>query len=175
MREFFRQSHPWIMQALGGLIALIAFIPIAVIVWINVISAPNSTPTTQTQGALASPTASTPGAPTVATGSGGASAHPVWANVRTIFAANCAPCHIRNSPRLGGLDLTTYAGALKGGSTAAGGPVNGAVIKPGDASGSYMYQVLTGKQQPQMPLGRTPLPAATIQVIFNWIQQGAKQ
>ena len=177
MRQFFQRSHPWLMQALGGLIALIAFIPIAVIVWINVINAPSSTPTTQTAAALTSPTPSSSGPPasTAIVGGTGAVAHPVWTNVHAIFVANCTPCHISSNPFFGGLDLNTYASALKGGSTAAGGPVNGAVIKPGDANGSYMYQVITGKQQPQMPLGRTPLPAADIQTIFNWIQQGAKQ
>ena len=41
MRPFFSRPHPWIMQALGGLIAFIVIIPIAVIVWINVINSKN--------------------------------------------------------------------------------------------------------------------------------------
>lgn len=38
MRDFFRRPHPWIMQGLGGLIAVIVIIPIGVYVWINVLS-----------------------------------------------------------------------------------------------------------------------------------------
>lgn len=38
MGQFFRQRHPWIMQAVGGLIALIVFAPIAVIAWVNLIA-----------------------------------------------------------------------------------------------------------------------------------------
>jgi hypothetical protein len=66
---------------------------------------------------------------------------------------------------------------MKGGSTAAGGVVNGPVIKPGNAAGSYLYQVVAGKQTVgvRMPLGRAPLPQKDIQTIFNWIQQGAKK
>jgi hypothetical protein len=73
------------------------------------------------------------------------------------------------------LNLDTYQNALKGGSTAAGGPVNGAVIKPGNAAGSYLYQAVTGKQKagPPMPLGRAPLPQTDIRIIYTWIQQGA--
>ena len=84
-------------------------------------------------------------------------------------------CHIGAS--LAGLNLDTYQAAMKGGSTSAGGVVNGPVIKPGNAAGSYLYQVVTGKQkvgQP-MPLGRAPLPQKDIQTIFNWIQNGAKK
>ena len=38
MGQFSRQRHPWIMQAVGGLIALIVFAPFAVIVWVNLIA-----------------------------------------------------------------------------------------------------------------------------------------
>jgi hypothetical protein len=66
---------------------------------------------------------------------------------------------------------------MKGGSVAAGGVLTGPVIKPGNARASYVYQAITGKQKlgARMPLGRAPLPAADIQTIYNWIQQGAKK
>jgi Planctomycete cytochrome C len=102
-------------------------------------------------------------------------ARPSWANVHAIFAANCTPCHVGSATA--GLNLDTLQNALKGGSTAAVGPVNGAVIKPGNAAASYLYQAITGKQTvgAPMPLGRAPLPQKDIRIIYTWILQGAKR
>src|SRR5918912_667681 len=97
-------------------------------------------------------------------------AQPTWTNVHAIFAKNCVGCHVGAS--LGGLNLDTYQAAMKGGT--GGGPVKGPVIKPRDAAGSYLYQVLTGKQTPRMPLGRPALPKTDTQNIYNWIKNGAK-
>src|SRR5436309_6095209 len=184
MRQFFSRPHPWLMQALGGLIAVIAIVPVAAFVFIDVINARTAAqpaafaPPPSAQGAApTSPSAqgaapTSPAAPSRggSPASGGAIANPTWADVHVIFAKNCTPCHIGSAS--GGLNLDTYQNALKGGSTAAGGPVNGAVIKPGDAAGSYLYQAVTGKQKvgAPMPLGRAPLPQTDIQTIFNWIQ-----
>jgi hypothetical protein len=187
MNSLFGQRHPWLMQALGGLIAFVIFAVIAAYFYINVVStetikaisplAPPASPGSSlgsgggqtggsggTGGSSASPTASTGGS--TSTGK------VTWADVHAIFAQRCVGCHV--GAKLGGLSLDTYAGAMKGGSTAAGGPVNGAVIKPGDAANSYLYQVITGKQQPRMPLGGAPLSAAQIKTIHDWIQSGAK-
>src|SRR5918912_2376644 len=180
MRQFFRRPHPWLMQALGGLIAVIAIIPVAAYVFVAVINAKTPAepvafappPSTQSGTAPASPAASSGGG---SRPSGGAIAHPTWADVHAIFAKNCTPCHVGSAS--GGLNLDTYQNALKGGSTAAGGFVNGAVIKSGNAAGSYLYQVVAGKQTvgARMPLGRAPLPQKDMQTIYNWIQQGAKK
>jgi Planctomycete cytochrome C len=167
------------MQALGGLIAVIAIVPVAVYVFINVINAKSAAepqafvPPPSAQGAAPPSPAASSGSGSQA--SGGPIAHPTWANVHAIFAKNCTPCHVGSTTA--GLNLDTYQNALKGGSTAAGGVVNGSVIKPGNAAGSYLYQAVAGKQkvgQP-MPLGRGPLPQKDIQTIFNWIQNGAKK
>ena len=181
MRQFFSRPHPWLMQAVGGLIAVIAIIPIAAYVFIDVINAKTTAepaafappPSAQSGTAPASPVASSGGGSQAPGASGAAIAHPTWADVHTIFAKNCQGCHI--GAALGGLNLDTYQAAMKGGSTSAGGPVNGPVIKPGKAAGSYLYQVVAGKQTPRMPLNRAPLPQRDIQTIYNWIQQGAKK
>jgi hypothetical protein len=179
MRQFFGRPHPWLMQAVGGLIALIAIAPIAAYVFIHVINAQTAAepaafappPAVQGAGGPTSPPANTGGGPST----GGALAHPTWTDVHAIFAANCTPCHVGGT--LAGLNLDTYQNALKGGSTAAGGVVNGAVIKPGDAKGSFLWQAVAGKQAlgARMPLGRAPLPQNDIQTIYNWIQSGAKK
>jgi hypothetical protein len=180
MRQFFSRPHPWLMQALGGLIAILAIIPVAAYVFIDVINAKTAAepaafappPAAQSGTAPASPAASSGGG---SQASGAAIAHPTWADVHVIFAKNCQGCHI--GAALAGLNLDTYQAAMKGGSTAAGGVVNGPVIKPGNAAGSYLYQAVAGKQTvgARMPLNRAPLPQTDIQTIYNWIQQGAKK
>lgn len=179
MRQFFSRPHPWLMQAVGGLIAVIVIAPIAAYVFINVINAKTASepaafappPAAQGAGAPTSQPTSTGGGQAA----GGATAHPTWAAVHAIFAKSCTPCHIGSATA--GLNLDTYQNALKGGSIAAGGVVNGAVIKPGNAQGSYLWQAVAGKQKvgARMPLSGAPLPPKDIQTIFNWIQSGAKQ
>ena len=60
--------------------------------------------------------------------------------------------------------------------TAAGGVVNGPVIKPGNAAGSYLYQAVAGTQKvgARMPANGKVLPTTDIKNIYNWIQSGAK-
>jgi hypothetical protein len=179
MRQFFSRPHPWLMQALGGLIALLAIVPVAAYVFIDVINATPAAepaafappPSAQSGTAPASPAASVGGG---SQASGAAIAHPTWTDVHAIFAKNCQGCHIGGS--LAGLNLDTYQAAMKGGSTSAGGVVNGPVIKPGKAAVSYLYQAVAGKQTvgARMPLNRAPLAQKDIQTIYNWIQQGAK-
>jgi hypothetical protein len=103
------------------------------------------------------------------------SAQPTWINIHAIFAQNCAPCHVQGGTTAG-LNLDTYANAMKGGTVAAGGVVNGRVIIPGNAAGSYLYQAVAGKQKvgAPMPLGKPPLSSTDMQNIYNWIQNGAK-
>src|SRR5581483_8935479 len=69
------------------------------------------------------------------------SAHPTWSNMEAIFTKNCSGCHVGVSTYLAGLNLSTYDGAIKGGSGASA-VVQGAVIKPGNAQGSYLWEVV---------------------------------
>jgi hypothetical protein len=88
----------------------------------------------------------------------------VWADVSSIFDANCIVCHGGN----GGLFLDSYNHALTTGNHAP-------VIVPGDTSGSLLYRAVTGTAAiiPQMPLGMAPLPADDIDTIRRWIEDGA--
>lgn len=91
---------------------------------------------------------------------------PGYAAVDQIFQANCMPCHGANRTA-GGLDLSSYAGLMKGGD-------DGAMVVPGNADGSALTGYLNGQRRPAMPKGRNPLSAADQQTIHDWIQGGAK-
>lgn len=88
------------------------------------------------------------------------------AEIQPIFNSNCAgsQCHIGGTAN--GLSLASYSSLMQGGNS-------GAVVIPGDPDNSIIIRRLEGAIQPQMPFGRSPLPQATIQLIRDWIAQGA--
>lgn len=80
-----------------------------------------------------------------------------------VLEKNCFKCHSGDGAQAG-LDVRTRAGLLRGGA-------KGASVIPGDSAKSPLLQrVATG----QMPLGSKPLAAADIDLIKQWIDQGAK-
>ncbi len=93
-----------------------------------------------------------------------------------VFAPICAQCHIgASAPQ--GLQLDTAAHAYQ---FLVGVPSNEKPtllrVKPADPDSSYLYQKITGAPGivgGQMPLNQTPLPAATIAAIRQWIVNGA--
>jgi len=101
-------------------------------------------------------------------------AKPTYANVQAIFAKNCQLCHYV-APYSNALSLTNYQGVMTGGSGAGGLPKK--VIVPGNAKGSYLWQVINWVQKvgQTMPIGA---PQKIAQVdrtnIANWINNGAK-
>lgn len=46
-------------------------------------------------------------------------------------------------------------------------------VDAGNSANSLIIKILKGEVSPQMPLNGTPLPAATIDSIAKWIDQGA--
>ena len=72
--------------------------------------------------------------------------------IRPIIESHCLECHSAEK-RKGGLSLATYGDALDGGR-------NGAVIRPGNSTGSLIVQRLLGRVDPQMPKDEDPLPSA---------------
>ena len=79
----------------------------------------------------------------------------------------CFQCHGERL-QASGLDLHTRAGMLKGGAS-------GPAVVPGNAAASLLLQRVTGKIQPVMPMApATPLNAADIATLKDWIDQGAK-
>jgi nitrate/TMAO reductase-like tetraheme cytochrome c subunit len=82
------------------------------------------------------------------------------ANVDGLFQTSCAACH--NSTTLaGGLDLTSYGAAMRGGKS-------GAVIAPGDPEGSLLVSVQSNRHFAN-------LPAAELEIVRKWIESGAPE
>jgi len=80
--------------------------------------------------------------------------HAQTPEVRAIFEKSCYGCH---GPKLQSANLRLDTQAEK-------------AIVPGDASGSVLYRRITGVgDAARMPLGGTPLNAAEVAVIKNWI------
>ncbi len=82
-------------------------------------------------------------------------------DIEPIFQAHCAVCHSGSNAQMG-LDLTSYASIQKL-----------AITKGSTYEQTILWQKLTGKLQPQMPLGGPYLSKDTIQTIANWIAEGA--
>jgi len=81
------------------------------------------------------------------------------ADVLPIFQANCVACHGGS----GGLTLGSYTAVMNGGDS-------GAVIQPGNAAGSLLFQKI---QSGEMPQGGSPLSAGDQATIAAWINEGA--
>ena len=92
-----------------------------------------------------------------------------------VFTPICAQCHIGASAPQGlQLDAAHSYQLLVG--VASNEQPSLLRVKPGDPDSSYMYQKITGAPGivgGQMPLNQTPLPAATIAAIRQWIINGA--
>ena len=83
----------------------------------------------------------------------------------------CVSCHEPGGQgfQASGVDLTTYAGLMKG-------TKFGAVVIPKEPDSSSLYALIAGKTSPQirMPLGHKPLPNCLRTNIWEWIFEGAK-
>jgi hypothetical protein len=87
-------------------------------------------------------------------------------DIQPIFNSNCAgsQCHIGGMSN--GLSLVSYSTLMEGG-------ISGPVVIPGEPDSSIIVRRLEGTIQPQMPFQLPPLPHARIQLIRDWIAQGA--
>ena len=119
---------------------------------------PQPAPTQQpAEDTTPAPTAEVAATPTTAS-----SGAPTYDSaIAAIFTDRCSKCH--GSAAMAGLNLTTYATALKGGK-------DGAVIVPGDPASSLLIK----KQS-----GATPhfgqLSASELQLVMEWIKAGAPE
>jgi Protein of unknown function (DUF1553)/Protein of unknown function (DUF1549)/Planctomycete cytochrome C/Concanavalin A-like lectin/glucanases superfamily len=88
------------------------------------------------------------------------------AQIRPILASRCYPCHGPDVQQHG-LRMDSLQALLTGG-------INGKVVIPGDSQNSHIIRRLLGVEQPQMPYGGPPLSAEQVDLIRNWIDQGAQ-
>lgn len=85
-------------------------------------------------------------------------------HVGPLLRKRCSTCH--NTAKMSsGLDITGYAALMEGGSSGSG-------IEPGDASGSYLFSLVSYEDGPEMPPGNK-IPDAEIELIRKWIDGGA--
>lgn len=84
--------------------------------------------------------------------------------VAPILAMHCNSCH----GEAGGLNTRTYAALMAGGNI-------GKVVIAGNGEGSFLVQAISEHRAKsrRMPLGSAPLPAAAVETIRRWIDQGA--
>ena len=82
------------------------------------------------------------------------------AYIGPLFASKCTVCHGGSSPQKG-LDLSTYASAMKGAE-------DGPVIIPGDSAGSKLVQVQSGKHFAN-------LSSEELDLVKKWIDAGAPE
>ena len=86
-------------------------------------------------------------------------------HVKPLFQKRCASCH-NGDKQSGGLDLTNFTNMMQGGGS-------GDSIEAGDAEGSYLYQLITHQETPEMPPGNNKLPEQDIKLVESWINGGA--
>lgn len=82
------------------------------------------------------------------------------ANIAPLFNATCTACH-NPAVLAGGLDLTTFAGVMKGGK-------DGVVVVPGDSAGSLLIKIQSSQHFANFP-------KADLQRVTEWIDSGAAE
>jgi hypothetical protein len=86
-------------------------------------------------------------------------------DVEPLLRKRCSGCH-GAAQQLSGLRLDRRADALRGG-------YSGAVIVPGDARGSRLWQLVTASTGVRMPPAGPRLSAGEVDVLRRWIDAGA--
>ncbi|MBC7981031.1 MAG: c-type cytochrome [Armatimonadetes bacterium] len=84
-------------------------------------------------------------------------------HILPIFEQACLNCHNPDKTK-GGLDLSNFAGAMKGGSS-------GKIVEPGDSS-STLINAVKQTAEPKMPPEGEKLSEEKIKLIVQWIEGG---
>jgi len=84
-------------------------------------------------------------------------------HIQPLFEQTCLNCHNPDKAK-GGLDLSTFAGAMKGGSS-------GKIVEPGDVS-STLINLVKQTAEPKMPPEGDKLSAPQIDLLVKWVEGG---
>ncbi|MGI8603021.1 MAG: c-type cytochrome domain-containing protein [Verrucomicrobiales bacterium] len=85
-------------------------------------------------------------------------------HIRPIFESSCHNCHNPDKKK-GGLDLTSFTGAMTGGSS-------GEIVASGASADSRLFKSVARLEEPFMPPQGSPLGAKEIELIKKWIDGG---
>lgn len=111
-------------------------------------------------------TASAGATPEAASAAAPGKQSPLFAEkIRPILAARCYQCHGPETQQ-NGLRLDSLAGILKGSD-------NGHIVVPGHSDQSRLVRRLMAQERPQMPYGGPPLSDSQIELVRQWIDEGA--
>ncbi|NGZ07347.1 MAG: hypothetical protein G8237_13440 [Magnetococcales bacterium] len=90
-------------------------------------------------------------------------------DVFPILQNRCVECHKQGAPGVAfsGLNLESYEGLMKG-------TRFGPVVVPGNAMVSNLNVLVEGRAGIRMPHNRKRLTACEIDILRNWVNQGAK-
>lgn len=88
-------------------------------------------------------------------------------HIRPLLENKCFSCHNPDKKK-GGLELTSYAGLMNGGS-------GGAVVDAGNPQGSRLWTCSSKKEEPFMPPEGAPLDAKDLTLLSKWIAGGVLQ
>ena len=88
-------------------------------------------------------------------------------HIRPLLENKCFSCHNPDKKK-GGLELTSYAGLMNGGS-------GGAVVDAGNPQGSRLWTCSAKKEEPFMPPEGAPLDAKDLALLSKWIAGGVLQ
>jgi Planctomycete cytochrome C len=92
-------------------------------------------------------------------------------DVQPILQQYCVECHAEGGKgtEKSGLVLSSYESVMKG-------TRFGSIIKPGDALSSTLIMLVEGRADPsiKMPHGKESLPKEKIELLKQWVAQGAK-
>ena len=91
-----------------------------------------------------------------------------FSDIRPIFQLHCNGCH-QPAKQGGEYVMTSFDRLSKGGESGE------QAIIPGDAASSHLIQMITPTDgQAEMPKGKKPMSDSEIEMITNWINQGAE-
>lgn len=103
-------------------------------------------------------------------GGNGEPPEPTFTNVQEIFTSNCGNCHIDN--RTSGVRLDSYDNVINSEGDLYGGPI----VVAGEPDNSPLVDKIEPNPEhgDRMPQGRTPLSEDQINLIRQWIEEGAQ-